>query len=47
MEAGDGTTSVVVLAGSLLDASQKLLAKGLNKNIRDTASFLWVNSEND
>ena len=28
IEAGDGTTSVVVLAGSLLNASQKLLAKG-------------------
>ena len=28
IEAGDGTTSVVVLAGSLLSASQKLLAIG-------------------
>ena len=28
IEAGDGTTTVVVLAGSLLTASQKLLAKG-------------------
>lgn len=28
VEAGDGTTTVVVLAGSLLDASAKLLAKG-------------------
>ena len=28
VEAGDGTTSVVVLAGSLLDAASKLLAKG-------------------
>lgn len=28
IEAGDGTTSVVVIAGSLLDASSKLLAKG-------------------
>lgn len=28
IEAGDGTTTVVVLAGSLLSASQKLLAKG-------------------
>ena len=28
IEAGDGTTTVVVLAGSLLNASQKLLAKG-------------------
>ncbi|XP_064623770.1 T-complex protein 1 subunit delta-like [Lineus longissimus] len=30
IEAGDGTTSVVVIAGSLLDASQKLLAKGIH-----------------
>ena len=29
MEAGDGTTSVVVLAGSLLNKSQKLLSKGI------------------
>ena len=28
IEAGDGTTSVVVLAGSLLDASANLLARG-------------------
>jgi T-complex protein 1 subunit delta len=30
IEAGDGTTSVVVIAGSLLDASQKLLVKGIH-----------------
>ena len=29
VEAGDGTTSVVVIAGSLLEACAKLLAKGL------------------
>lgn len=28
VEAGDGTTSVVVIAGSLLGAADKLLAKG-------------------
>jgi len=28
IEAGDGTTSVVVVAGSLLTATQKLLNKG-------------------
>ena len=28
VEAGDGTTSVVVLAGSMLDASSSLLSKG-------------------
>lgn len=30
VEAGDGTTSVVVLAGSLLDAASKLLSKGIH-----------------
>lgn len=30
IEAGDGTTSVVVMAGSLLKASQELLAKGIH-----------------
>jgi len=33
IEAGDGTTSVVVLAGSLLDASAKLLSKGLHPTV--------------
>ena len=28
IEAGDGTTSVVVLAGSLLSAAEKLLSQG-------------------
>lgn len=30
VEAGDGTTSVVVVAGSLLEAAQKLLLKGIH-----------------
>ncbi|KAJ1937243.1 T-complex protein 1 subunit delta, partial [Kickxella alabastrina] len=30
IEAGDGTTSVVVLAGSLLSAAEKLLKKGIH-----------------
>lgn len=30
IEAGDGTTTVVVIAGSLLDASEKLLQKGIH-----------------
>jgi T-complex protein 1 subunit delta len=30
VEAGDGTTSVVVIAGALLDACQKLLSKGIH-----------------
>lgn len=33
VEAGDGTTSVVVLAGSLLEASEKLLQKGIHPTI--------------
>lgn len=30
VEAGDGTTSVIVLAGSLLGAAEKMLAKGMH-----------------
>lgn len=30
IEAGDGTTSVVVVAGSLLEAAEKLLGKGIH-----------------
>jgi T-complex protein 1 subunit delta len=30
IEAGDGTTSVVVMAGALLKASQELLSKGIH-----------------
>ena len=33
MEAGDGTTSVVVLAGALLKAAESLLDKGIHPNI--------------
>jgi len=33
IDAGDGTTSVVVLAGSLLDAAQKLLQKGIHPTV--------------
>ncbi len=33
VEAGDGTTSVVVLAGSFLDAAQKLLDKGIHPTV--------------
>nr|AQT40874.1 T-complex protein 1 subunit delta [Glaciozyma antarctica] len=33
IEAGDGTTSVVVLAGSLLGAAEKLLGKGIHPTI--------------
>lgn len=33
VDAGDGTTSVVVMAGSLLDAAQKLLQKGIHPTV--------------
>ena len=33
VEAGDGTTSVVILAGSLLKAAEYLLEKGIHPNI--------------
>jgi len=33
VEAGDGTTSVVVLAGSLLGAAEKMLEKGIHPTI--------------
>ncbi len=33
IEAGDGTTTVVVVAGSLLDAASKLLAKGIHPTV--------------
>ena len=33
VEAGDGTTSVVVLAGSLLEAAQKLVEKGIHPTV--------------
>ena len=33
IEAGDGTTSVVVLAGSLLGACERLLEKGINASV--------------
>ena len=33
IEAGDGTTSVVVIAGSLLGAAERLLSKGIHPTI--------------
>lgn len=33
VEAGDGTTSVVVLAGAFLGAAEKMLAKGMHPTI--------------
>ncbi len=34
IEAGDGTTSVVVLAGSLLGAAEKLLNQGMTSSLK-------------
>lgn len=33
IEAGDGTTTVVVIAGSLLDAASRLVAKGIEQRL--------------
>lgn len=33
IEAGDGTTSVVVIAGALLSEAEKLLAKGIHPSV--------------
>lgn len=33
MEAGDGTTSVVVIGGSLLEAAERLLQKGIHPTL--------------
>ena len=44
MEAGDGTTSVVVLAGSFLEAAQKLLEKGIHPTVI-SESFQKVREE--
>lgn len=33
VEAGDGTTTVVVIAGALLEAAEKLLQKGIHPTI--------------
>jgi hypothetical protein len=43
VEAGDGTTSVVVLAGTLLTAAQRLLTKGMYDVGRTTARY-WMQS---
>jgi T-complex protein 1 subunit delta len=33
IEAGDGTTTVVIIAGALLKAAETLLEKGIHPNI--------------
>ena len=42
IEAGDGTTSVVVLAGALLDACTKLLDKGIHPTIIADTSLFFI-----
>lgn len=43
VEAGDGTTSVVVIAGSLLGAAERLLAKGrLSFTLLSRLMGLWI-----
>ncbi len=37
VEAGDGTTSVVVIAGSLLGAADRLLAKGAGTTCQNSS----------
>merc|ERR1719359_607241 len=37
VEAGDGTTSVVVLAGSLLNSCERLLSKGIHPSVISSA----------
>jgi T-complex protein 1 subunit delta len=44
IEAGDGTTSVVVLAGSLLGAAEKMLEKGIHPTIV-AESFMKASSK--
>jgi T-complex protein 1 subunit delta len=44
IEAGDGTTSVVVLAGSILDQCSNLLSKGIHPTVI-AESFLLASNE--
>lgn len=41
IEAGDGTTTVVVLAGAFLDAAEKLLSKGWRMSNEIMILTLW------
>lgn len=47
IEAGDGTTSVVVLAGSLLTACQNLMAKGIHPTLISDAFKLCVDKASE
>merc|ERR1719161_2672224 len=46
VEAGDGTTSVVVMAGALLQAAEKLLSKGIHPQTI-TEAFLMASNKAD
>lgn len=46
VEAGDGTTSVVVLAGALLKAAEGLLDRGIHPNIISEGIFLLIQDSN-
>ena len=43
IEAGDGTTTVVVIAGALLDAASGLLAKGIHPTVISESFQLAAN----
>ncbi|KAL0483054.1 chaperonin TCP-1 delta subunit [Acrasis kona] len=47
IEAGDGTTSVVVLAGSLLDATQKLMGRGIHPTVISDAFKLCIDKSRE
>lgn len=42
VEAGDGTTSVVVLAGALLKAAESLLDRGIHPNIISEGTWAHI-----
>jgi len=46
VEAGDGTTSVVVLAGALLKAAESLLDMGIHPNIVSEGKILLTKDSN-
>lgn len=47
IEAGDGTTTVVVLAGSLLDACSQLMSKGIHPTTISDAFYLAAKKATD
>jgi len=47
IEAGDGTTSVVVIAGALLDACQKLMARGIHPTVISDSFKLCIDKSRE